>query len=505
MSDISRKDFIRISSWSILAAMLPLDAISALTLSPTSKNQSLSNDFLTAKELAAQARQKFYLKNYILAESLYLQAINLAPNYIQFYDGLDNVFGSQNKNLESALLFKNALAINTNKIAFYDRAAKSLMRLQNGNKKSSIDYKNSFNTLSLLNDAVILYQQAILIDDTKQYLYIGLEKVMHKIQIAEFEADFRINRVYKNIKVQHKNEYKSAITSKTNEELKLLIARIDAKNRRPLIDIFEIEHRRINILKQKKFFYNILLKRTSLTNQEKIENAEQLFQIDYKDPLSLNKVKKSYYINNRYFDFIEVRRNYANASNNLYGFLGLMDAMELAYKKNQASTATLDEAISVGYNLKNNWTLNFEQEIDVVVKTAKILLLQNRFVEAKQLLEETMVKVKSTSVGMNNKLIHSYAKISFLEAKFQEATQILLIGVKELEGDLDELIILNPKLSLIKNLANNKQKDVFKDNLVLYYLLHSSYIALGKNEEAGALLSRLYENNPQDNFVLTRN
>jgi hypothetical protein len=325
------------------------------------------------------------------------------------------------------------------------------------------------------------------------------------MQIAEFEANFRINKVYKNINRQHKIEYKSAINSKTNEELKLLISKIDTKERRPLIDVLEIEHRRINILKQKKFLYNILLKRNNLTNQQKIENAEKLFQIDYKDPLSLNKVKKSYYINNRYFEFIDIRRNYATASNNLYGFLGLMDAMELAYKKNQATLSSLDEAISIGYNLKNNWTLNFEQEIEVVIKTSKILLLQNKFSEAKELLEQTISKVKSTSIGMNNKLLYSYAKVSFLEANYEDALKILLIGVKEFEGNIDELISINPKMALIRNLANNKQKEVFKDNLLLYYLLHSTYTYLGDNNEASALLSRLYENNSQDNFVLTRN
>jgi hypothetical protein len=379
------------------------------------------------------------------------------------------------------------------------------MRLQNGNKKSSNDYKNSFNTQLLLSDALTLYQQALEIDNTKQFLNIGLDKVTHKMQIAEFEANFRINKVYKNINRQHKIEYKSAINSKTNEELKLLISKIDTKERRPLIDVLEIEHRRINILKQKKFLYNILLKRNNLTNQQKIENAEKLFQIDYKDPLSLNKVKKSYYINNRYFEFIDIRRNYATASNNLYGFLGLMDAMELAYKKNQATLSSLDEAISIGYNLKNNWTLNFEQEIEVVIKTSKILLLQNKFSEAKELLEQTISKVKSTSIGMNNKLLYSYAKVSFLEANYEDALKILLIGVKEFEGNIDELISINPKMALIRNLANNKQKEVFKDNLLLYYLLHSTYTYLGDNNEASALLSRLYENNSQDNFVLTRN
>jgi hypothetical protein len=182
-----------------------------------------------------------------------------------------------------------------------------------------------------------------------------------------------------------------------------------------------------------------------------------------------------------------------------------MDAMELAYKKNQATLSSLDEAISIGYNLKNNWTLNFEQEIEVVIKTSKILLLQNKFSEAKELLEQTISKVKSTSIGMNNKLLYSYAKVSFLEANYEDALKILLIGVKEFEGNIDELISINPKMALIRNLANNKQKEVFKDNLLLYYLLHSTYTYLGDNNEASALLSRLYENNSQDNFVLTRN
>lgn len=505
MSEFSRKDFLRLTSWGLVAALLPVGRVNALNSILDHNHQSVNGDFENAIALAKEAKQKFYLKNYALAEQLYLQAIQLAPNYIQFYDGLDNVFGAQSRFLDSVHLFKNALIINTTKVAFYDRAARSLMRLQTGCRSLATVYRNQINSSSLLSDAATLYQSAIGIDNTKLYLSIGLAKVNHKINIAPLEDNYQVNRVFKNLKTQNRNSYKTALISKSNEEIRALIERIDTKERRELITNEEIVERELNMLLQKKKFYDILQSRENITALERIEDAERLFDIDYKDSNSLRRIKIVYYTNNRFFDFIEVRRRFANASNTFSGHIGLMDAMEIAYKKGQAGNSVLDDALAIGTTLKDEWSLMFERKVDLVIKMSKILLLQSKFSQAKVLLEDIMPRVKLESFSINNKLILYYSKIHFEEGNYEFAKNSLLIGVKEIDSEeLDALIIQNPKYLLVKQLAENKEKDVFKDNLDLYYLLYNTYFVTNKTEKAIEIINRLLSNNPTDSFVTSR-
>lgn len=505
MSNLTRKDFIRLSSWGIVASLLPFQKIQALSSILSEKKETTNEDFNTAIELAKNARHSFYNREYDRAEELYLQCISLASAAICFYDGLDNVYGAQNRILESVELYKNGLLNNPNKISFYDRAARSLMRLETGNKKQALNYKNRINSSSLLADASVLYQSALLIDNTKNYLNIGQAKITSKINIAPLEANFKVNKVFKNLKHVRKNSYKAALNNKTNDELKALIEKIDLKKRRELFKLEEIEERKRNITIQKKKFYEILQKRESLNTTEKIENFEKLFNIDVKDPKSFRKLKVIYYTNNRIFEFIEIRKKFAEASKNFYANLGLMDTMELAYKKGQASNETLNQAIEVGLNLKNNWSISFQKEVEVVIKISKIFLLQSKFDEAKNLLENTMEKVKTDSLSINNKLLLYYAKIYFQENKLEIAKNILLIGTKEIDKEsVSKIIEENEKLTLVNQLSNNKEKDEFKNNISLFYLLHNVYLSLNEIEKASDVLKRIRNNNPLDSFVQVR-
>lgn len=504
MSEFSRKDFLRLSSWGLVAALLPVDRIYALD-GILSKSQVTIADFEQAKSLASQAKQKFYLKNYNDAEALYMQAITLAPNYIQFYDGLDNVFGAQNRFLDSVQLFKNALLINPSNVAFYDRAARSLMRLQTGCRSLASEYRTQINSASLLYDAANLYESAIAIDSSKLYLNIGLAKINAKINIAPLEDNFKVNRVFKNLKRLNKNIYKEALNSKSNEQIRELINRVDNKKRRELLTSEEIVERKINMLLQKKKFYDILQKRENITELEKIEYVERLFRIDYKDSNSLRKIKIVYYTNNKFFEFIEVRRKFADATKTFSGYIGLMDAMEIAYRKGQASSNVLDEALAIGAMLRDQWSLMFERKVDLAIKMSKIMLLQSNFSRAKELLEDIIPKVKLDSYSINNKLIHYYSKIHFHEGDLDFVKNSLLIGVKELDLKyVEALIAENPKYLLVKHLADNKQKDVFKNNLDLYYLLYNTYFIANKTDKANEIINRLLTNNPLDSFVTSR-
>jgi tetratricopeptide (TPR) repeat protein len=506
MSELSRKDFLRLTSWSLAAVLLPIGRLHALDSILSNNAEPFSEEnFERAKEIARRARLEFYLKRYQTAEELYMQAIRLAPRYIQLYDGLDNVFGAQNRFLDSVHLFKNALLNNTGNVAFYDRAARSLMRLQTGCRNLAAEYRLEVSSASLLEDAAVLYRSAIEIDQTKLYLNIGLTKVLHKINIAPLERDYRINRVFKNLKRQNRNSYKRALESKTSEQIKELIDRVDRRERRELFTEEEIIERRINLVLQKKKFYDILQKREDISDLDRIENAERLFEIDYKDSNSLRNIKLVYYSNNKFFEFIEVRRKFAEAAKTPSSNIGLMDALEIAYRKNQAGSEVLTEALQIGTVLMNEWPLMFEKKVDLVIKMSKILLLQSRLQEAKELLERLIERVDLKSCSINNKLMQHYSKIYFEERNYNFVVKSMLIGVGELDQiEIDELVNDNPKYSYIIKLTRNKTRDTFKDNLDLYYLLYNGYFMLGDTNNSIAIINRLLSNNPHDSFVISR-
>ncbi|AWI25288.1 hypothetical protein [Flavobacterium pallidum] len=504
MDNFTRKDFIRLTSLGIAATLLPVQKINAISSLAKIKGKTTDDDFQTAFLLAKTAKQNFYNKNFVDAESQYLRCISLAPRAIRFYDGLDNVYCAQGLPLLSVELFKNGMALNPGVIAFYDRAARSLMRLELGNKLLALDYQAKISSPSLLQDAAKLYERAISIDNTKKYLSVGYEKVLAKIAIAPLIPGYKVNRVFKNLKNANRNTYKAAINQKTDEEINALIKKIDTKQRRELFKNKEIEERTINMLLQKKKYYDILQKRGTLTTVEEFDNAVKLFEIDYKDPNSLRKLRLLYYSNNRFFDFIDVRKRFAAASGTFHGYLGVMDTMELSYKKQQAGTEVLDEALLIGLDIKENWSLSFQNETEVVIKIVKILLLLSRSSEAQLMIEGLMMKVKTPTISVNNKLILFYSKI-FMEQNPAMSKNILLIGAKEVsEIERMEMESKDPNLGLVGQLADNKSKDKFKDNISLYYQLFFAHMALGDVTSATDILDRLLVNNPLDSFVLTR-
>ena len=103
MSSLSRKDFLRFSSLSFLAKLIPTQQVNALSFILSLNNSTSNEDYNKAKALAKDAKIHFFKKEYTSAIDKYKQCIKLAPRAIRFYDGLENVFGAQGKFLESVL------------------------------------------------------------------------------------------------------------------------------------------------------------------------------------------------------------------------------------------------------------------------------------------------------------------------------------------------------------------------------------------------------------------
>lgn len=496
MSNLTRKDFLRLSSWAVVASLLPIGNLKAFT-SITSKDGLSVEDFTEAKELAKQARLFFYQKNFVKAEELYLQSIVLAPRYIQFYDGLDNVYGAKSDFLSSVELYKKGLLINPNVLSFYDRASRSLMRLELGNSKKANQYKGKINSISLLNDAQLLLEHAIALGTSKKYLLVSLDKVKKKIQLSSINDPEQIKLLCKEDKKSNREKYKDTFNLKSDIEITQLLNKVETKKRVQLYHIKDIEHQKVQIAKQKKRYSRILFSKTTLDSPNRTELAQKIFDFDHSDSNSMRLLKKEYERNNRYFDVIAVRQNFADKTQKFSSYLGLMDAYHRAFLKNQIALVDLQKAIAVGTDLYDNWSLLEKDKVDVSNKMSILYLLSGQYDQAKLILESVINEVSTNNPAVVNKLIFSYSKVFFEQSNYEQAKLVLLAGINE--SELADDTFIN-----IKTIAKNKKTESINDKLILYYLLYSVYKTLNQHDQANAILEKITNNNPNDQFVLTR-
>ncbi|WP_396146000.1 hypothetical protein [Flavobacterium sp.] len=498
MSDLTRKDFLRLSSWGLVATLLPISQINALSSILKNEDSPKNDDYLKAKELAKEAKVFFYKKNFKKAEELYLECIKLAPNAIRFYDNLENVYGANLDLLSSVELFKNGLLVNIKNPAFYDRAARSLMRLELGNTKHAEMYKNKISSVSLLNDAKDLITKAIALNASKKYLTVSLATIQKK------EARNRIRDEKERlvlIKEERKNnriQFKKTFKAKSESEIITLLEKVATKKRVTLYHVKEIDHQNKQISKQKRRYNQILLSKLDSKNPEREKLVETIFNLDPSNSSSLHQIKKEYYKNNRYADFIAVRQQFADKKQTLFSNLGLMDAIEKAYLEKQVSFESLEKAVTIGKELFENWPLLEDKKVDVANKLSKIYILQQRFDEAKLVLVKTINTCSTSTPAVVNKLLYSYASVFLAEQNFEKANQVLQIAINNDEE------IKNESLKEVLKLAKNKKPEAFKDKLSLYYLLYKVYKASNMNQESILILETLQRNNPNDQFVLTR-
>ena len=495
MSDLTRKDFLRLSSWGMVAAILPIYKVNALASIFESPPNLLLN-FDEAKRIAVLAKEAFYRKDFRRAEELYLQSIRLAPAAICFYDGLENVYGATGDILASVQLFNNGIILNPRIISFYDRAARSLMRLELGRKFLARQYRDSIRSESLLQDAKTLYETAISID-RKLYLTQGLAKVQHKIDTNAVNIDY--TRDAENIALRRLNRsrYKEHFANQSDNKILQYLERIDLKRRTLLYTQKEIDQRAKHIILQKKKYLRILLSRR-LDAPLEMEYTLLLFNLDHGDSNSLRQARKVFYSRQMYGDFIALRSKNAVASNTVYAFLGVMDAIQIAYLARQVDLNKINEAVRIGEDLIRNWAMLDTPYIDVVDKLAKMYFFAGDFSSASQLLENAFNQITLSSPSANNKIILTYANLYIKQGRNEQAMNILLTGLNELDG-------VQSQFPQIEVLAQQKVGEIMVDKLPLYYLLYEVYKSLGRLTEAADLLFRLEVNNPEDNFVLIRN
>lgn len=497
MSNVSRKDFLKLSSWALIGALLPFQKISALNSILSNESNGNIGDFKKAQDIAKEAKVLFYKKQYLKAEELYLQCINLAPNSILFYDNLDNVYGAKGDFLSSVELYRNGLIKNPDKVSFYDRSARSLMRLEVGSKKQASVYRNKINSVSLLKDAELLYEKAISKDMSKKYLLIGLNKVKEKIRINAGFSDFKKDINFIKLKKENQSKYKSFFQNLTDEQLEELVNKTEIKKRIQLYSKDELLQQKKHIVNQKKKYYRIILNRNNKDLSKALLYSKKIFDIDNSDPISLNHLKSALYRNKMFSEFIDYRKKFSDKRQTLYAYLGVMDSIEVAFIKNQVDYQMIDEAISIGEDLINSWPLTESLEVDVVNKLSKLYIIKKDFITCKHLLKRTIDRMSITTPAVINKLTYSYASCFLKEGSLNDAKNILLTSLKK----ISEQDMIFPEITRITSI---KIQETNRDKIILLYLLYDVFIALNNVEEAKNVLNELYSFNSKDKFVLNR-
>jgi len=498
MNTFSRKDFLKLSSLGLVSTLLPFQEIKALSFILEDRKQ-MPGDFKTAVALAVGGKEAFYRKQYDRAEEIYLRCIELAPASIRFYDNLDNVYGAKGDFVKSILLYRNGLGKNPGKIAFYDRTARALMRLELGYRSTANDYKLSISSTSLLNDALALYDQAITIDP-KSYLYVGKSKVEHKIAIDAVNKDFRKDKEYKVWKNAQGQSSFDKYNNLPTYYLLSILSRMDERRRNNLYFQYQVQLRKKHIDKEKKIIFKILTNRYLKDGEvsKAIDTVKQLFEVDKSDPNSIKLLQRLFYKNEMFYDYIEFKSEFSNHKPGVYSKLGVIHAIQKAFEHGVATQSDLKRAAAIALEIITNWRLSETAVIDVVNKYCKILLLQGDSEKALSV-SQRMIETITVSTPMHmHKMIYTYCEALLARSDLRTCYKVLFMAIYGERLDQDGI------LDIVELLVRNTKGENNTSKLSLYYLLHETYRHLGQPEDADKVLTQIEEINPGDIFVLKR-
>ncbi|GAB5400281.1 MAG: hypothetical protein Aureis2KO_18660 [Aureisphaera sp.] len=496
---INRSDFLRLSAWGFVATLLPLHEIKALSFISSANNYN-KEDHMLALNNAAQAKEHFFKKEYSKAEIVYLDCIKLAPADIRLYDGLQNVYGAQGKWLLCVELFKNAMSANPEKVEFYDRAARSLMRLELGYPDIAAQYRDQTNSDSLLKDAESLYTRAIQINPDALYLKIGEAKVKHKIAIDAVNIDYKTNKVHKANRKNRRALHKARYSPLSNDELLNRITIIENKRRNTLYFDNENNTRRKNIQNELKLIHMELANR--YFNEKNYDGAmnyaQKVYAIDINDTKIVKLIKRLFIKSKNYSGLVDFQLQYDSQNRTVYTALGVMHALQLKYENETQSPSLLSQAIAIGEDLLINWGLVDSLMIKTIAKLTTIYILNRQYREAIELVRKIIDTVPIKSEGMINTLIYCYGKAHMENRDFTAAEEIALLGIKDYKA------IDSPKHENVKLLADKKEKNIFTMNLPLYYLLYEIYNRMDNDFDKESTLQYILTNDPENRFASNR-
>ncbi len=496
---INRSEFLRLSAWGFVATLLPIHEIKALSFISDLKTYSRDNHAEAVKK-AADAKVHFFKKEYSKAESLYLECIRLAPADIRFYDNLQNVYCAQGIWLKSVELFKNGLDANPNKVSFYDRAARSLMRLELGYPVLAADYRKETNSRSLLEDAKSLYEQGLKIDSKAKYLNVGKEKVIMKIETDALNINYRTDPEEKKKRMERRRNHKKRYKEFSNEQLLERLKRIDERKRNTLYFDNEKSTREKNIVKEKGLINMLLAERyyKERSYEKALSYADLVYKENKNNTKGVKLIKLLYERMKRYSELVSFQHEYHEQSQTVYSALGLMYCLKLQYVNDERNNILLKEAINIGEDLIYKWGLTDTLLVCVIDKLADLHILNNNVTAARDLLKKAIESVSTNSDGVINNLIHDYAKTYFEDEKYEAARDIILLGLRDFQA------VTASDFKYVNALVDRKTVHSFNSNLRLYHLLYKVYDGLGDIANSNYVLQFVLLEDPENKFALKR-
>lgn len=490
-----RRNFLRLSSWGLVATLLPLQQIKALGfIAKISTYNPI--DYEKAIALAKKAKIHFYKKEYTVAEDLLFKSIELAPASIRFYDNLKAVYGAQGKYLEIIELFKNGLSINQGVISFYDRAARSLLQLEVGNQKLATVYKNTNESNFLLADSEKLYEQAIEIDGSKEYLKIGLKKVQKKIKEKSDNIDYRTNVIYKQARNFRAKEHKKRYLNYSIEALEIQLNELSIRKRETLYSEKEIENNKRSTNKEKRKIYALLIDK--LKSEGRIEEAlfyaKEMYELNPTDSEAIKKVVCLYQRLNDYKGLIYFRRQQVENYSNLYSYLGLVKALEKGYEN--GLPISLNECSEICDNLVVNWKVKGNLKISILDMKAKSYIKNNKPKKAIGIYSDVIENEVIKTPFLAQQIINGYAT-SLLENNEDEKAKNILNSVIYKEEDENHSKALQRKLKMVRSLDS-------KELISTRYNLHKVYKKQGDSKKQKKILREILSAEPKNEFAKKR-
>jgi len=477
----------------IQSTLIPFQDIRAFSLI-SKKNNYNREDYQTAKDLAAQAKVAFFKNEYALAESLYLQCISLVPSQIQYYDGLQNVYAVLEKNLQVVQLFKNGIDVNPSKVVFYDRLATTLVRVELGNRALLPQVHELFGGTALLDEAISLYNQAINIDSTKNYLKKGLDKIVYLKTINANTIYAHENAILKANKKNNKQKYFSRYDGHTNVELLGIINDMDSKKRHELFDSVDIDKRTKSMIKEKKAILKTLVDRhyTNKDYSSTIDYTKAMYDLDKSDPKPMKLLSMLYSKVGNYDNLVGLKRDWHTTKNDAWSTLGLIHALDIAFDKT-GNGRYLDEAVSLGTNLFtesfgfNDKDLSFK----IGLKTAKLYRKSHQNTEAITIYKNYL-ESEGLSLSQKQNAAIGYIKIIRKSGDHDKAKRLLKLALKQDDKviDLEEVLIYNSTKDIKKG-----ARSMFEYELYKHYEDETDDINKQKT------IDRILLNNPNDDFV----
>lgn len=315
-----RREFLRSSLFglgTIFAAGLPINLFSSPTPSATTNDSSVKID---ATSLNKQAKELFYKKKYDEAASIYLQLISSYPAKICYYDGLAKVFNAQQKNMESAELFRQGMIVNPDNALFKQRLSLSMMSIVTGNAKAEKEFIGKYGEQNIYEASATLLIEGIALNNKNKGFYLNLKDIPHRLTKRNLSNDDNISLPdsiqlqINNLTANYENKWALSRQSKktfiNTDNVDEVVSMITTRNRRNIDNAKEERNRTENIRKNKKSHWKAALdKHINRADVSKVEKYGTLIlEENINDTNTIGKLRRFYKDNNHPARYLALHR-----------------------------------------------------------------------------------------------------------------------------------------------------------------------------------------------------